>query len=143
MHDASGSKLNTWAWEGQWIGFDTKFHRHHIYWPMRGTVSVKWNVYFEAGQQLNGEPLAMPTFSTLNEQLPAPTPAAPDLPHSPNTPPETLMLPVSTLRHTCTCIPPALPSVCTACTHIPSCIMWELQSEVGIASMHPSNPAIL
>jgi hypothetical protein len=142
VHDASSSKLNTCTWEGHWIGFDMESCGHHVYWPAKGTVSVEWNVYFRARQQLEGEPLAMPTFSTLTEQ--PPTPAAPDLPDPPSTPEAPIPMPlVSILRCACMPTPPAPPPVHPTCTHILSHIVCNLQSSMGISSTCPSNPAIL
>ena len=145
VHNMSGSKLDTHAWEGHWIGFNMESHGHCVYWPAKGTVSVEWNIYFRAGQQLKGEPLAMPTFSTLTEQPPTPTPApaAPNLPDPPSTPEAPVPAPlVSVPRRVHMPTPPAPPSVCPTRTHIPSRIVRNLQSSMGTSSAHLSNPAI-
>jgi hypothetical protein len=147
VHDASGSKLDAHAWEGQWIGFDTESHGHRVYWPMKGTVSVERNIYFGAEQQLKGEPLAMPTFSTLNERppAPAPAPAVPVLPDPPSasTPEATAPAPpASVLRHMHMSAPPSVPSVHPTHACIPSRIVRDLQSRVGISSICPSDPII-
>ena len=141
VHNASGSKLDVRAWEGHWIGFDTESHGHHVYWPVKGTVSVEQNIYFGAGQQLEGEPLAMPTFSTLTEQPPAP--AAPELPDPPSTPEAPVLTPpVSIPRRMRMPTPPAPPSVHPTHACIPSCIVHDLQSGMGTLSARPSNPTI-
>ena len=145
VHDTSSSKLDVHAWEGRWIGFDTESRGHCVYWPAKGTVSVEWNIYFGAGQQLKGEPLAMPTFLTLTEQPPTPTPApaTPDLPNTPSIPDAPIPMPlVSIPRCMCTPAPPAPPPVCPTHACIPSHIVHDLQSSVGTSSTCPSNPAI-
>jgi hypothetical protein len=141
VHDASGSKLDARAWEGQWISFNTESRGHRVYWPAKGTMSVERNIYFGARQQLEGEPLAMPIFSTLTEQPPAP--AAPDLPNMPSIPDAPIPMPmVSVPRRVHTPTPPAPPPVCPTRAHIPSCIVCDLQSSVGTLSARPSDPAI-
>jgi hypothetical protein len=143
VHDTSSSKLNAHAWERRWIGFNMELCGHHIYWPTKGTMSVEQNVYFGARQQLKGEPLVMPTFLTLTEQLPAPAPTAPDLPDPSSTPEAPIPTPlVSVPRHMHTPTPPAPPSVRPTHARIPFCIVHNLQSGVGISSTHLSNPAI-
>ena len=143
VHNASGSKLNVCAWEGRWIGFNTESCRHCVYWPTKGTVSVEQNVYFRASQQLEGEPLAMPTFSTLNKQPPAPTPAAHDLPNPPSTlEPPIDVPPASVPRCAHTPAPPAPPPVHPIRTQILSHIVCNLQSGMGISSTCLSNPTI-
>jgi hypothetical protein len=89
----------------------------------------------------------MPTFSTLNERLPAPAPApaVPVLPDPPSTSaPEATVpaLPASVLQHVCMSAPPSAPPVRPTHACIPSHIVHNLQSGVGISSMHPSDPII-
>ena len=143
VHNISSSKLDTCAWEGQWISFDTESYGHHVYWPMKGTVSIEWNIYFRASQQLKGEPLAMPTFLTLNKQLPAPASATYDLSNPPSTPePPVDMLLASMPRCACMPTPSAPPPIHPTHACIPLHIICNLQSSVGISSTCPSNPAI-
>jgi hypothetical protein len=46
VHDATGSKLDSRAKEGQWMGYDEQSKGHRVYWPGRRTVTVERNVTF-------------------------------------------------------------------------------------------------
>lgn len=41
MHDTSGSKLDSRAAEGRWVGFDEDSFAHRVYWPEKRAVSVQ------------------------------------------------------------------------------------------------------
>ena len=47
VHNDKGSKLDTRATEGRWVGFDREStHAHCIYWPDKRHVSVERNIKF-------------------------------------------------------------------------------------------------
>ena len=47
VHTSKGSKLDTWALEGHWVGYDQdSMHAHHIYWSKKHSVSVEHNIKF-------------------------------------------------------------------------------------------------
>ena len=47
VHDTSSSKLDAWARDRHWVGFDTESDGHCLYWPDSRTVGVKRSVIFE------------------------------------------------------------------------------------------------
>jgi len=117
VHDDTGSKLDTHAHKGQWLGFDVNSQAHRVYWPQSTTISVKQNVYFTSAGLLEGEELrtdpigskqtAMPdTPSTLTLPLPpsSPTTSSPLQALEPDSPPVPL--------RQSTCIPKPLHIIC-------------------------------
>ena len=47
VHDNSGSKLDMWARDGQWVGFNLDSNGHRIYWTDTKAVGVEQSVIFE------------------------------------------------------------------------------------------------
>ncbi len=42
VHTDKGSKLNMWALEGRWVGYDhNSTHAHHVYWPEKHSILVE------------------------------------------------------------------------------------------------------
>jgi len=144
VHDPSSSKLDPRAWEDHWLGFDVESHGHRVYNPTSHTIAVKCNVHFSAAKHLKGEGTDIPLSSeTLNELDGVPT--APDAPANASTPPNLPDAAVELLAQPP--LPP--PSVLSApltshplCTCMPSQIVQELQSGVGMASTHCTDPII-
>ena len=79
VHDTSGTKLNMWARDGHWVGFDPESDGHRIYFPDRGNISIEQSVAFE---QRDASAPPRTTASTLieGEQVPRvePIPEVPE-----------------------------------------------------------------
>ncbi|KIK75515.1 hypothetical protein PAXRUDRAFT_172617 [Paxillus rubicundulus Ve08.2h10] len=43
----SGSKLDPWARDGHWVGYNQDSNGYRIYWPDRGTIGVERSVHFD------------------------------------------------------------------------------------------------
>ena len=61
-----GSKLDTHACEGHWIGFDIECSGHHIYLPTNKTVSIEQNIFFTAAKWLEGKTVDIPSSKTTS-----------------------------------------------------------------------------
>jgi hypothetical protein len=81
IHTSKGSKLDAWAVEGRWVGYDRdSTHAHRVYWPEKHSISVERNIKF------------IPTTFTIYSpavSIPAmrPLPAVAQAPQAPSLPP--------------------------------------------------------
>ena len=47
VHNNAGSKLDAWATEARWVGFDSDSpHAHRVYWMGKNSISVERNIKF-------------------------------------------------------------------------------------------------
>jgi hypothetical protein len=47
VHDNTGSKLDVWANEAQWVGYDSdSMHTHRVYWLGKNSISVERDIKF-------------------------------------------------------------------------------------------------
>ncbi len=76
VHDASGSKLDPWAKQAWWIGYDAdSTHAHSIYWPTQWKISIECNIKFTPPtislplQVIPHSPSPAPIASTAKPQI--------------------------------------------------------------------------
>jgi hypothetical protein len=78
VHSASEAKLNVYACQACWLGFDLNAHTHCIYWPDSGSTTVECNVYFRLLVLLKGEEDDLVILNVGSEQPANPQPSSPE-----------------------------------------------------------------
>jgi len=108
-----------WVYKGQSHGFDAVTQAYQALWPGPGTVTEEQVIHLASAAQLEGEELQVPAVSS--ELIAAPgTPSISNVPTYPALPVE------ATPPHGPDSSPAQLRR--TARTHMPSCIMHDIQS---------------
>jgi hypothetical protein len=62
----TGTKLGGRVTEGRFVGLDANSKGCRIYWPMKRSITVERNVYFNDTGDLEGEGSAIPEITTVN-----------------------------------------------------------------------------
>ncbi len=154
VHDANGTKLDTRAHKGHWLGFDTESHAHHVYFSAMRNVTTERNVYFSTAAQLEGEEIMIPgTERKQHAARPTPTTLPPiqtltQKSHTPTSP----LSPLTLLSNSsCTSASTGVEgdneadpgrTPCPTQTHKPSRTLCKLMEGVGVSSACRSNPSI-
>ena len=69
VHDTSGMKLDMWARNGHWVGFDPESDGHHIYFPDHSNIGIEWSIAFKQCD-ISAPPQTMASAPIEGEQVP-------------------------------------------------------------------------
>lgn len=67
VHNSHGTKIGSHAYEGWWVGFNTKSEGHQVYWPNWQSITLEQNIIFPPSN------IYLPEKVNLKEELSGPT----------------------------------------------------------------------